>query len=308
MAWQWDAPTGGYKNHALSSKIRQEAIADVQFMKFLRPETGFGKGKGETITITRILKLPIAGRVSEIDRLPVGRPTIETKSVTVSEWGFKLEMTQFERHLTHYNPFDQYQKLLRDQMSLTMDVMAADALKTTPYLYIPVTTGGVFETDGSFSTTADKNLDISGLRDLHDRLAGTLKAPKFRNGKYICILSTRAARGIKNDPEYKDWSAPSTREPLLTGQLPKEIEGFQLFETNHFDALSNGVGSSSVLGEAIVFGDDPGFLAVVEQPELRAGIPEDLGRFRQTGWVGTLEAGLTWENANQARVIYVGSQ
>ena len=63
MAWQWDAPTGVYKNHALSSKIRQEAIADVQFMKFLRPEAGFGKGRGETITITRILKLPIAGRM-----------------------------------------------------------------------------------------------------------------------------------------------------------------------------------------------------------------------------------------------------
>ena len=307
MAWAWDAPAGVYKNHALSGKIRQEAIADVQFMKFLRPEPGYGKRKGESITITRILKLPIAGRVSEIDRLPVGRPTIETKQVTVSEWGFKLEMTDFEKNLTHYNPTNQYQKLLRDQMSLTMDKMAADALKTTPYLYIPVTTGGVFETDGDATQQADKNIDISALRDIHDRLHGTLKTPKFRNGKYIGILSTRAARGIKNDPEYKDWLAPTTSDPLRSGQMLKDIEGFQLFETNHFDALSNGVGASSVMGEAIFFGDDPGFLAVVDEPELRTGIPEDLGRFRQTGWVGTLEAGLTWENANQARVIFATS-
>ena len=308
MSWKWDAPTGVYRNHALSSKIRMEALEDVQFMKFLRPETGYGKHKGESITITRTLQLPIAGRVGETERLPVGRPTIETKQVNVSEWGFKLEVTDFEKNLTHFDSTNQYQKMLRDQMTLTMDKMAADALKTTPYLYIPVTTGGVFDTDGTASTTADKNLDIAGLRDLHDRMAGTLKVPKFRNGKYICILSTRAARGIKNDPEYKDYSAPNTREPIITGQLPKEIEGFQLFETNHFDALSNGVGTSSVLGEAIVFGDDPGFLAVVDEPELRTGLPEDLGRFRQIGWVGTLEAGLTWENAAQARVIFVTSQ
>ena len=93
MAWVWDAPTGTFKDHALSRNIRREAIADVQFMKFMRPEPGFGKHKGEAVTITRILALPIAGRVSETDRLPSGRPEIQTKQVTVSQWGFKIPMT-----------------------------------------------------------------------------------------------------------------------------------------------------------------------------------------------------------------------
>lgn len=307
MAWVWSAPEGVYKNHALSSNIRKEAIADVRFMRFLRPEQGYGRGRGESVTITRILRLPLAGRVSELDRLPVGTPAISTKSLQVSEWGFKLEMTEFEKNLTHFDLTNQYQRLLRDQMALTMDKMAADALKQTPVKYTPTSTGGVISTNGTPADTADVNLSIADLRNIHDELHGTLKCPTFRGGKYVGILSTRAARGIKNDPEYKDWFAPSTSAPLQDGRL-RDVENFALWETNHFDALANAIGVSGVCGEAIFFGDDPGFLATIQEPELRAGIPEDLGRFRQVGWVGTLEAGLTWEQPSLARVIHVTSQ
>ena len=306
MAWVWDAPTGVYKDHALSSKIRQQAISDVQFMKFVRPETGFGKMKGQSVTITRVMKLPIATPVSEIDRLPSGRPAIQTTSITPQEWGFKIEMTEFEKNLTHFNMMNPFQKSLRDQMSLTMDKMVADAFLTTPYKFIPVIAGSVFDTDGTASTTADKNLTVSDLRLIYDELRGTLKCPRYRNGNYVGILSTRAARGLKNDPEYKDWLAPTTSAPLINGRL-KDIEGFSLFESNHEDALPNAVGTGSVLGEAVFFGDDAAATAVVEEPELRAGQTEDLGRFRQVGWVGTLEAGLVWENAATARTIHVTS-
>lgn len=303
--WIWDAPSGVYRDHALSSQIRRQAIADAQFMKFLRPEPGFGKGKGQSITITRIMQLPLAGRVSELDRLPNARPAINTKSVVVSEWGFKIEMTEFEKNLSSYDLTNQFQQLLRDQITLTTDVMAADAIKLTPIKYTPVSTGGVIATNGTAGGTADVNLSIADLRAIHDELRG-LKAPYFRGGKYVGILGTRAARGIKNDPEYKDWLAPTTSEPFVAGML-KSIEGFDLYETNNANSLLDLVGASTVCGEAVFFGADAGFLAVVENPELRAGIPEDLGRFREVGWVGTLEAGLTWEIASAARAVHVTS-
>lgn len=306
MSWVWDAPTGTYKNHALSSNIRKQAIADAQFMRFMRPENGFGKSRGESITITRVLSLPLATRVSETDRLPDGRPAIQTKSLTVSSWGFKIPITEREKHLTHFNIMDPFQAALRDQMTLTMDVMAADALKTTVYKYIPTASGGVFDTDGTPSTLSNQNLGINDLRKIHDELNGQLKVPKFRNGRYVGILSTRAARGVKNDPEYKDWMAPTDSGPIRDGRL-RDVENFALFETNHFDALADLVGSSTTTGEAVFFGADSGFLAVVMNPEIRMGLPEDLGRFQETGWVGELEAGLTWETAALSRVIHVSS-
>ena len=305
MSWTFDAAAGVYKDHTLSSKIREAAIANAQFMRFARPEPGYGKNKGASVTITRVFPLGLASRVSELDRLPSGRPLIDTKAITVSEWGFKIPMTEFEKNLTHFDLNNQFQRVLRDQMKLTMDDMASDAFKATPIKYTPQTTGAVINTASTFST-ANANLSIADLRNIYDYFRATLKAPTYKNGKYVGILSTKAARGIKNDPEYKDWQAPTGSGPFMDARL-RDVEGFMLIETNHLDALSDTKGTGNVLGEAVFFGEDPVALATVDEPELRAGIPEDLGRFRDVGWVGTLEAGLVWDTASYARVIHVGS-
>ncbi|HEX5419251.1 MAG TPA: hypothetical protein VFY39_04560 [Gammaproteobacteria bacterium] len=306
MAWAFDAPTGVYKDHQLSSKIREAAIADAQCMRFARPEPNFGKGKGQSVTITRVFPLAKAARVAEMDRLPSGRPNIDTKSITVSEWGFKIPMTEFEKNLTHFDLTNQFQRVLRDQMKLTMEDMAAEAFKSTPIKYVPQASGATLTTNGTAGATADTNLAVSDLREIYDYLRTTLKAPAYRNGKYVGILSTKAARGIKNDSEYKDWQAPTGSGPFMDARL-RDVEGFMLIESNNVNSFSGSLGTGAVLGEAIFFGDDAVALATVDEPELRAGIPEDLGRFRDVGWVGTLEAGLVWELANYARVIHVTS-
>ncbi len=305
MTWTWDAPSGVYRNHTLSSDLRREAMYDVQTLKFLRPEPGYGKKKGDTLTITRVMQLPVAGRVGELDVLPNGRPAINTKSITVSEWGFKIQTTEFESNLAFFDIHNQFQQMLRDQMALTMDLMGAAALKTTPYKYTPQVGGGIFATNGTAGGTATANLAIADLRAIRDQLRKN-KSPYFRGGKFVGILSTRAARGIKNDPEYKDWVAPHENEPTIAGRM-KDIEGFQLLETNNVFSFADLVGASTVAGEAIFFGADPGFLAVVQNPELRAGLPVELGRFRDVGWVGTLEASITWDISSLARVIHVTS-
>lgn len=305
MTWVLDAPTGVYRDHALSAKIREAAIADAQFMRFTRPEGNFGKNRGQSVTVTRVFPLPKATRVSEIDRLPSGRPAIDTLSIEVSEWGFKIPVTEFERNLTHFDLTNQFQRVLRDQMRLTMDDMVADAFKATPIVYTPQAAGATISTNGTPGAQADTNLSVGDLRTIHDELR-SLKVPKFRNGKYVGILSTKAARGIKNDPEYKDWQAPTGSGPFMDARL-RDVEGFMLIETNHEDALSDSLGAGSVLGEAVFFGADSVVLATVEEPELRAGLPEDLGRYRDVGWVGTIEAGQIWDTADYARIIHVDS-
>jgi N4-gp56 family major capsid protein len=313
MSWTFDAPSGTYRNHALSSNIRMEAIADTQFMKFFQAEPGYGKGKGQGVTITRIGTLPLASRVGELDRLPSGRPAITTKTVNVSQWGFKIPVTEFEKNLTHFNIMDPLQQRLRDQISLTMDVMCAEVFTGnaargtlgTPIKYVPMSTGQNIDTDGSPTGVSDRNLGVQDLRRIHDLLRG-LKVPYYRNGRYVGILSTRAARGIKNDPEYKDWQAPTTSAPFLTGAL-KDIEGFILYETNHADALADLVGTSTTTGEAVFFGADAGRLVSLMDPEIRMGIPEELGLFRDVGWVADVEGFLPWETASVARVVHVTS-
>jgi N4-gp56 family major capsid protein len=306
MSWTWDAPTATYRSHTLSSQIRREAIADAQFMKFMKPEPGFGKGKGESITITRINKLPLATRVSETERLPSNRPAIETKTVSVSQWGSKIPITEFERHLTHFNLRDEFQRVLKDQITETMDKMCADALKLTDVKYTPLSTGGEFVTTGTPVSVSNRNWEVQDLRRIHDRLHGDLKCPKFKGGRYIGILSTRAARGLKNDPEYKDWLAPTTSQPLMDGLL-KNIEGFDLYETNQRESMADLLGTSTTTGDAIFFGADAGGLITIMAPELRVGLAEELGTFQEVGWVGTIEAFHVWERPAMARVIHGAS-
>jgi hypothetical protein len=217
-----------------------------------------------------------------------------------------VPVTEFEQHLTHFDLMDPIQATLREQIALTMDEMASDAFKLTPVKYIPTTTGGTFDTDGVASTLASRNLAVEDLRRIHDQLSGTLLVPKARSGKYIGILSTRAARGIKNDPEYKEWISPTSSQPLMDGKL-KDIEGFELYESNHTSALSDLVGSSTTTGEAVFFGADAAGLLSIMAPEIRRGIPENLGTWVDVGWVGTCEAFLTWEKASLARVVHVTS-
>lgn len=305
--WVWDAPTGVYKNHALSSSIREAAAADALFMKYVSPESGYGKGRGQSVTITRVMQLPLAGRVSESERLPTGRPVVDTKQVTVSEWGFKTELTEFEESLTHFDLRSKFQRMLRDQMRLTLDKMVADALKLTPIkMWSTSATAATIVNTGTFGATATNNLNVKFLGQIRDYIYGTLKAPGFKNGMLIGILSTLAARGLKNDADYINWFSPQNADALETGRL-KDIEGIALFECNHFNALANAAGASTATGEAIFFGADAGFLATVTDPELRVGISEDLGRFRQIGWYGIIEAGLTWERPAEARVLHWGS-
>lgn len=252
------------------------------------------------------MQLPVAGRVGEQDTLPQGRPGINTRSLTVNGWGFKVPMTEFEESLTSFDLNSQFQQMLRDQMSLTMDLMATVALKKTQYVYTPAVGGGSFVTTGTATSSATSNLAIADLRILRDQLRKN-KAPYFRNGKYVGILSTRTARGIKNDPEYKDWIAPHTSTPIASGLLQPDIEGFELYETNNIYSFQDLIGSSTVCGDGLFFGADPGYTAIVMSPELRAGIPMELGTFREVGWYGIMEADITWDQPSLSRVIKLGS-
>lgn len=304
MSWVADAPSGVYRNHSLSSKIRDAAVAMSVFAPFVDTEPGFGKGKGGTHTITRVHNLPLASQVGETDELPSGRPLIDTISVSPVEWGYKVKLTDFERQLTHFDITNKIQRALRDQLRLTMDKMYADAFKQTPIKVTSTSATAIsFDTDGTMSNNPTNNMSVAHIGAMRDYLAGDLKCPPFADGSYILIGTTKALRGIKNDDAYRNWFSPTTAKPIMTGEIPS-IENVRIIECNHFDALDNAIGGSGVTGEALMFGADAVFDATVQDPEIRRGIATDLGRFTEVGWVGITQAGLVWDAASQARILH----
>lgn len=314
MAWELHAPTATFRDHKLTNTVRHEAVPDALTFQFLKRETEFGRKMGDTFTLYRMLRLPLATRIAEMDQLPDGRPAQQTKNVSISRWGFKVPITEMETNLSKYELPSDFRMKLREQITLTVDVMAADAYKQTLIKYVPTVAGFTLTTNGTAGAAATRNVGIADLRNLWDQMRtgrGGLQAPvpTFKDGSYIIIGSNRFMRGIKNDPEYKDWMAPSTSGPIKDGKLPEKVENFRLFESNHTAAWADLAGSSTVLGEGIAFGADAAGYLEVQAPDIRMSIPvpDDLGTVRWIGWVGLFEAFLTWETANLSRAWHITS-
>ena len=310
--WTYDAPTGVYKNHAMSGKMREAAIADAKFMQFVDPEPGYGKGKGESVTITRIANIaePTDGRILETDAIPEDTFSISTVQITVSEWGRAVPFTSLAKDLGSFDLQNKIQMKLKDQLKLVMDRAAATAFKSAKIKAIPDGVSSLtFDTDGTPSTAATVNANLYHVEQIRDYMKTTLHVPPYEGDDYVCLASTKFLRGIKNDPKWEQWKIYTSPEAKYQSEVGR-LENCRFVEINNTNALSGSKGTGGVLGEAVFFGADAVAMAVAQDPELRAAIPKDFGRSQAVAWYGILEFGAIWgdsANDGEARIIHVTS-
>ena len=310
-SWSYDAPSGVYKSHTMSAELRHAAIAETKFMQFAKPEPGYGRKKGESITLTRVsnMSVPSNARISESQRIPEDSVTLSTVAITVSEWGRAVPYTSLSEDLSKFDVGNAIQRALMDQMKLSMDAACADAFQTAKVKYIPTgVASGTFDTDGTASTTASANLNVYHVEQIRDYMYKDLNIPPYMGDDYIGLVATKAKRGIMNDPAWENWHKYTDPKSKFNSEIGR-IENIRFVEINNNSALSNSLGSGSVLGEAVIFGADAVVMAVAQDPELRAKQPEDYGRSKGVAWYGILEFGLVWDTANagEARVVHVTS-
>lgn len=312
FTWTYDAPTGVYKNHAMSEQLRFAAIVETKFMQFVTPEAGYGKKRGESVTITRIsrLAIPTSGVLQENINIPEDVLSMTTVSITVVEWGRSVPYTSLSQDLAEFNMENIVQRALKDQMKVVLDNAAASAFKTGQ---IKATMTGVssvnFDTNGTVSQTALANLNMYGVEQIRDYMYTTLNVPPFEGDDYICLVSTKAKRGVMNDPAWEPWHRYTDPEAKYNSEIGR-MENIRFIEINNTGALSANPGASqTVQGEAVFFGADAVAMAIAEDPELRARIPQDYGRSRGVAWYGILQFGLVWttSNAGEARVVHLTS-
>ena len=161
--WEFDAPSGTYKNHELSSRLYEQAVAETKFMDFVTPQEGFGMGMGESVTLTRIKAIAEASDATLIEgqRIPEEEFELTTKSITVTEIGRALPYTSLSNDLSAYDIVNPIQRKLMEQLRLTLDTSAAGAFKKTMLRYRP--TGA---TAGNLQTTGCLQWNSCSLPDL----------------------------------------------------------------------------------------------------------------------------------------------
>lgn len=309
--WSFDAPSGVYKNFSLSADLRSAAVAESKFMQFVRPESGYGRKSGESITIARVsnLAIPTSGKLQEGLKIPEDSLTISSVSITVSEWGRAVPYTSLSDDLSKFDMESIVQKELMKQMRLILDGACAAAFKQAK---LRVNSNSVstiqLGTAGSFVGTATNNLSVAHVEAIRDLMYQSYLIPPYEGDDYIALVSTKAKRGLLSDPAWEDWHKYTDPQSKYNGEVGR-IENIRFIETNNNSALSNAVGTGSAVGEALFFGADSVVMAVALDPELRAGIPGDFGRQKAVAWYGIMEFGLVWDtgNAGEAKVIYFGS-
>lgn len=310
FTWTYDSPTGTYKNHAMSSRLYEAALQKSVFMDYVRPVEGFGRKKGESVTLTRVSNLaePTSPVLLEGYRIPEDALAMSTKSITVSEIGRSVPFTSLSDDLSEFNITQIVQKRLRDQMKLSLDTMAATAFKKAKVKYVPTgLTSNNISTNGTPATSALENMTVFHVEEIRDYLFDTLATAPYDGDDYVGIFRTLGLRGIKRDPAWEEWHKYTDPQAKYNGEVGR-LENTRFVETNHNTALKK-VGTNSVLGEGVIFGEDAVGMAEVLTPELRASIPQDFGRQKAVAWYGLLAFDIIWETANQgeARVIHITS-
>lgn len=311
-SWTYDAPTGVYKNHKLSSSIRVAAIEEAKFMQFVKPEAGYGKKMGESITLTRVsnVTVPSSDVLVEAERIPEDTLSLSTQAVSVSERGRAIPYTSLSIDLGHFDLENAIQRKLRDQLKLSMDITAATAFKAGQVKAIPTGVAATtFDTDGTASSQATSNLNVYHVESIRDYMFSTLLIDPHVGDDYMCVLITKAKRGLMRDPQWQDWQKYTDPSKKFNSEIGR-LENIRFVETNHTSALSDSLGASSVLGEAVFFGADPVAMAVAQDPELRAKESEDYGRSKGVAWYGIYGYAQIWSdsaNAGEARVVHLTS-
>ncbi len=313
FTWAFDAPSGVYKSHEMSSALRKAAIAETKFMQFVKPEPGYGKKSGDSITLTRIsnLAVPSSGKLLESTKIPEDNLQITTVSITVSEWGRSVPYTSLSDDLSMFNMENVVQRALKDQMKLTLDNAAAAAFRSTS-AKIKASPDGLasiqFGTSGVAPATATVNLNMYHVEQVRDYMFSVLNIPPFEGDDYVALVSTKAKRGLVTDPNWETWHKYTDPSAKYNAEIGR-IENIRFVEVNNSGALSGVLGSGGVLGEAVFFGADAVAMAVVLDPELRAAIPGDYGRQKGVAWYGILDFGVVWDTGNpgEAKIVHVTS-
>jgi len=316
FSWTYDAPSGVFKNHGLSGELLKLAALDFKLVPFTKRVTEYQQGMGESVTLLyfKALSQPSSAQLDEKTRIPIDQLTMGSQTITIAEWGRGVEYTDLFKQLSRYDPTNPIQERLKDQMDEAMDNAVGSHFTGTDVklAFTPTSlTGGTWATTGTSVTTGLYNITKDHLAVIRDYMAKDIHVPFFDGDHFIGLFSTKALRGLRNDRVIEAWNMYLRKgDHIYKGEIGK-VESIRAVEVTNDTALSNSVGSSGVMGEAVIFGKDAIARIELEFPHLRAqpNYTADFGRRHAVAWYGTVNFGVFFPTATdrEARIVKVVS-
>lgn len=323
MAAYGDTGKGsGYNSYARISSIIRKATQDENpYLQFVSTEEVLGGSKkGDTIGITRRYDTnggfptsPLAER----SRIPVTDYVQDSVTLTLKEWGNRIDITEKLVKLSDFNEADKTAEALRDEWARWLSALWVNKAQQTSIKYAPiastassitdyyatssswaatVTEGEAFActidgTDAGNPTRLLSEPDIWNLlmlaRDMFKIKPLSGKFAKF--GKYGLAINQHTANNLMRNASiaaalnYANMGR-GENNPLFNGWLGQYAGVGFILDTQNL------TGATTAATQAIFFGGDAVTQAWAVEPEIRAdkgegyNVSNDFGRDRGAAW------------------------
>jgi N4-gp56 family major capsid protein len=306
--WTIDIADGVLKNHELSGELLRASYESTRAMEFAQ-EKPFGKHRGESLSVPRIHAItePDFADLDELGDIPEDSYSITHRTITVGELARSLPYTSLQEDLLVFDLGNELQDLLKEQMRLVLDTKTILEYQTSAIKAVLNGAASVlFTTNGVPGAAATNDVSVAHVELIVKYLIETLFAPPVVDDDYFALLRYRSLLNIRQDSAWKEWHVYLSPESKYNGEAGR-LERVRFIETNHKKALPDVAAGAGARG--LFFGKDSVMFAEAVTPELRAGIPTQLGRKKLVGWYGLIGWKLKWETGNprEARVVDISS-
>jgi len=286
-----------------SMEIEHLALPQMRFEEFAVHKDDFTKGDGDTIIFTRFSDIEGGGPLQESKPLTETNAKASQYSVTVTEYGNAIGVTEKMLQLSMIDVLKEYAILLGRNYSRTVDRMLRDVvLSTSHYLYA----GG--RDDRSELVGGTDYFDVECVRNAVEILQ-TNDAPMFNNDFYVCMLSAHQVASVKRDPEWVAAHNYANDRALFTGELGR-WDNVIFVQTSQmkcgtrgradYDATLTGAAKGGATPAdvfvASIFGDNAYGIARALPVELRQKIAEDYGRKHGLAWYSIMAGAMLNED------------
>lgn len=303
---------GSLSQPYLSQKLRGLAQPMFRWRQFVDAKEAIGKNRGDTFLFDKTQNVQTqGGTLVETNTIPETQFTINQGTAIITEYGNAVPFTGKLDSLAQFQIEPQIEQRLRDDMVKVLESACGTQYVATEFIAVcSATNNVVFTTNGTATATATANLTAANTRSIVDFMKKKL-IPKYDGRNYICVASVAALSGMHSDTGAGGWNDISK----YTAEFAKNIfsgEVGEYYMTRFVEEtgfLSNAIGSTSIYGQAVFFGNDQVYEAVACPEEIRVKNPQDYNRDMGLAWYALLGFKIVWNFTNDAEqhIVYVTS-
>lgn len=284
-----------------SKEIEFKAMPIMKFLQFAKQKTELGVQPGLTIQMMTYNNLKKGGALTEGVRLQTQTLSSSMKSISVSERGNAIAVTELALRASFTDIMSDATTLLGRDMAIVLDCELRDVALTgaggTSVIYGRVDKNAA-KISSRASITTTNVLSVTTIKDAVELLA-TNNAPKFGGNYYVCFVHPHQSRALRDDPAWIEASKYGAVDQLFTGEIGR-IEDVRFIETTlmrngacasdddaYLAALAHGADGAPAevdVFQSVLFGEDYFAMATAMPVELRDNGVVDFGREHSLAW------------------------